>query len=199
MLDLRLSVRDFLVSIFQLECNVLTRLSIALLLLVILATPGVSRTGLCELEKPDPGILEQMARLDCASAGIFHGESLTPDGKWIRPIGTGPFIPGEAIRGQRLDVDQFAEYRSRPGPGDGMTEGKTPLVDKVRLLNLPIEKIFDPTERQGLLDQLDQRVVADLPMIPLWSSHSLTPHHKEIKGYQPWAAGTPRYWGVSIE
>ena len=185
-------MRDFLVSIFQLECNVLTRLSIALLLLLILAAPGVSRTGLFKLEKPDPGLLEQMARLDCASAGIFHGESLTPDGKWIRPIGTGPFIPGEAIRGQRLDVDQFAEYRSRPGPGDGMTDGKTPLVDKVRLLNLPIEKNFD-------LDQLDQRVVADLPMIPLWSFYSLTPHHRKVKGYQLRAAGTPRYGGVSIE
>jgi peptide/nickel transport system substrate-binding protein len=106
---------------------------------------------------------------------------------------------GEAIRGQRLDPDQFAEYRSRPDPRDGMTDGKAPLVDKVRLLNLPIKKIFDPTERQGLFDQLDQRFVVDLPMIALLSSYSLTLHHKKVKGYQPWAAGTPRYWGVSIE
>lgn len=382
--------------------------------IVSVSAPELRRV-LFELEKPNPVLLDQMARLECASAGVFHKESLAADGKWIRPIGTGPFKLGEAMRGQRLDLDKFAEYRSRPGPRDGMTGGKTPLVDKVRLLNLPIEKIpaalfggqldldpessifsvelfqnhedfvlnvhstfelngllfqtldpalsdprmrraillaldrealarqvnygrigtvhsaipstspysgdlqktplpydpaeakrllseigyagqpitmlaskrymtvylaavlaqdmirkigvnveleeapweqlferyakgayqlmmfpysaridpvlsfemltgdkaikpnkvwddplaielvqramksFDPAERRSLLDQLHQRFVVDLPMIPMWNSYSLTLHHKKVKGYQPWAAGTPRYWGVWLE
>ena len=97
------------------------------------------RSVLFELDRPFPAFLERMARLDCASAGIFHRSSLDAEGKWLRPIGTGPFKLGEIRRGEHLDLDKFAEYKSRPGPRDGMTGGKAPLVDKVRLTRVSIE------------------------------------------------------------
>jgi peptide/nickel transport system substrate-binding protein len=110
-------------------------------------------TVLFELETQHPFFLEQMARLDCLSAGIFHRDSLDSNGQWLRPIGTGPFKLGEFRRGEFLELLKFSDYRSLPGPRDGMTGGKTPLVDKVRLLSVPIERV--PTALFGRQLDLD--------------------------------------------
>lgn len=108
--------------------------------IVRLSAPD-SRTVLFELEKPNPLLLTQMARLDCASAGIFHSDSIDANGRWLRPIGTGPFKLGASYRADYLELEKFSSYRSRPGPPDGMTGNKAPLVDKVRLFTLSLEKV----------------------------------------------------------
>ena len=94
-----------------------------------------------ELDKPNPQFLAQMARLDCASAGVFHKESLDAQQNWVNPIGTGPFKLGTWRSGVFLELDKFAAYRSRAGPRDGMTGDKTPLLDKVRLIVVPAERV----------------------------------------------------------
>ena len=101
-----------------------------------LTAPDV-KTVVFEIEKPSAMFLGQMARIDCGGAGIFHRDSIGTDGKWINPVGTGPYAMGEWRRGQFIELGKFAGYVSRGGERDGLTGGKAAHVDKVRFTIIP--------------------------------------------------------------
>jgi len=58
------------------------------------------RTVAITLDQPSALFLTTMARADCGETAIVHKDSVGPDGKWIAPIGTGPFKLGEWRHGQ---------------------------------------------------------------------------------------------------
>jgi peptide/nickel transport system substrate-binding protein len=95
------------------------------------------RTVIFRLDQPSALFLANMARADCGGSGIWHRDSLNPDGSWRSPVGTGPFRMGEWRRGQFVEVTRFAEYAARAEDRDGYTGKKTPLVDRVRWLIIP--------------------------------------------------------------
>jgi peptide/nickel transport system substrate-binding protein len=94
-------------------------------------------TVVITIDQPSALFLAMMARPDCGETAITHRASLGPDGKWQKPIGTGPFKFGEWRRGQYIELTRFDDYASREGPRDGYTGGKTVMVDKVRLTIIP--------------------------------------------------------------
>lgn len=96
-----------------------------------------AKTVVFKIEKPSALFLGQMARPDCGGAGIFHRDSLGPDGKWANPIGTGPFKMGEWRRGQWFELARFDGYKSRGGAMDGLTGGKQAHAEKVRFIIIP--------------------------------------------------------------
>jgi peptide/nickel transport system substrate-binding protein len=95
------------------------------------------RTFVIKVEKPSALFLGQMARTDCGSSAIYHRDSLGADGKWVQPIGTGPYVWGEWLRGQSIELVRNPTYKSRPGERDGLTGGKKAIAEKVRFVIIP--------------------------------------------------------------
>lgn len=90
------------------------------------------------LDKPNALFLATMARTDCGGTGILHPDSLTPEGAWRAPIGTGPFKFGQWQRGQYIDLQRYADYAARAEPKpDGYTGNKQALVEQLRFVVIP--------------------------------------------------------------
>jgi peptide/nickel transport system substrate-binding protein len=98
------------------------------------------------LEKPSGLFLTTMARPDCAGTGIYHKSSLTADGKWREPVGSGPYKLTEWKRGQYIDLKRNDNYAALPGKRDGNAGNKAPLVSDVRFVVIP-----DPSAAKAAL------------------------------------------------
>ncbi|MBC9033742.1 ABC transporter substrate-binding protein [Sphingomonas sp. JC676] len=107
------------------------------------------------LDRPAPLLLKTLARADCGGTGIVHRDSVGKDGKWIRPIGTGPFEWGEWRRNQFVELERFAGYQPLPGTPDGNGGGKQALVDRVRFVAIPDGSAASAALLRGSLDILD--------------------------------------------
>jgi len=120
------------------------------------------KTVVFTLDKPSALFLLTMARLDCGGAGIVHRSSVGADGKWLAPIGTGPFKLGEWKRGQYVELQRFAAYASRSEPMDGLTGGKKAEVERVRFLVIPDDAAAKAALLGNGLDLLTDIGVAQL-------------------------------------
>ena len=94
-------------------------------------------TVLVTLDQPTALFLSTIARPDCGQTAIIHRDSVGPDGKWIAPVGTGPFKLGDWKRGQYVDLVKFDGYASRSEPRTGYTGAKNVLIDRVRYNVVP--------------------------------------------------------------
>lgn len=121
-----------------------------------------AKTVVFTLDKASALFLTTMARTDCGSAGIMHRASVGADGKWIAPIGTGPFKLGEWKRGQYVELQRFDQYASRAEPGDGYTGAKKAEVERVRFLIIPDGAAAKAALIGGQLDLVNDLDVADL-------------------------------------
>ena len=120
------------------------------------------KTVVFTLDKPSALFLATMARADCGGAGIVHRASVGADGKWVAPIGTGPFKLGEWKRGQYIELQRFDAYASRPEPRDGNTGGKKAEVERVRFMDIPDGAAAKAALISGQLDIVNDLDVADL-------------------------------------
>jgi peptide/nickel transport system substrate-binding protein len=116
-----------------------------------------ARTVTFQLDKPSGLFLASLARTDCAMAGVLHKDSVKADGSFDKPIGTGPFKLAEWKRGEYIRVERFADYAALPGAKDGLTGGKSPLVDEVRFVIIP-----DSATAKAALVRGDVDVVPDV-------------------------------------
>jgi peptide/nickel transport system substrate-binding protein len=107
------------------------------------------------LDRPAPLFLATLARLDCGSTGIAHRASVEPDGKWLYPIGTGPYRWGEWRHNQYIDLAKFDGYQPLPGGTDGNAGGKHALVDRLRFSVIPDGSAASAALLRGSLDVLD--------------------------------------------
>lgn len=107
------------------------------------------------LDRPAPLFLTTLARADCGGTGILQRASVDPQGRWIAPIGTGPFRFGTWRRNQWIELERFGQYASRGGPPDGNTGGKAAEVDKIRFLVIPDASAARAALLRGDLDILD--------------------------------------------
>ncbi|MCK6449251.1 MAG: ABC transporter substrate-binding protein [Alphaproteobacteria bacterium] len=119
------------------------------------------RTVVFALAKPSALFLTVMARVDCGSTGIYHRDSVGPDGKWVQPIGTGPFKLGEWKRGEYVELLRNTAYAARPGRRDGYTGNKTPLVDRLRFVVIPDAAAAKAALLSGSVDLLPDTNNAD--------------------------------------
>ncbi|HEY8367936.1 MAG TPA: ABC transporter substrate-binding protein [Thermodesulfobacteriota bacterium] len=123
------------------------------------------RTVVFRLDRPSALFLGMMARADCGGSGILHRDSVGADGSWKAPIGTGPFTLGEWRKGEYVELVRFPGYVSRPGPRDGLTGGKTALVEKVRFVVIPDGSAAKAALLNGSIDvlpDLETNLLADL-------------------------------------
>ena len=136
-----------------------------------------SATGIARIEKieaPDPQtvaitldqpsalFLPTVARPDCGQTAIIHRDSVGADGKWIAPIGTGPFKLAEWKRGQYVDVVRFDGYVSCSEPRNGYTGAKDAKVDRVRFNVIPDSSAAKAGLLSGSLDVIMSLSIPDL-------------------------------------
>lgn len=115
------------------------------------------------LNRPYALFLTMLARTDCGGTGIYHRDSVSADGKWLEPIGTGPFKLGTWKRGQYIDLVRNDDYAALPGRRDGYTGNKTPGVAKVRFIVIPDASASKAALLSGGLDVLFDIDSEDLP------------------------------------
>ena len=121
------------------------------------------RTVVMRLEQPSALFLTILARPDCDQTGIWHRDSLNPDGTWRAPVGTGPFRLGEWRRGQFVELTRFADYAALPGEPDGLAGNKTALVDRARFTVIPDDAAARAALLAGNIDILPDARTRDLP------------------------------------
>ena len=83
------------------------------------------------LAEPNGLFLARMAHMVCLT-GIIHPDSVSSDGEWINPIGTGPFTIGEWRSGQYVELNRFKDYVPVDAPADGYSGARKALVDSFR-------------------------------------------------------------------
>jgi peptide/nickel transport system substrate-binding protein len=121
-----------------------------------------SQTVIVRLDQPTALFLATLARPDCGQTAVLHRDSLGPDGKWIAPVGTGPFKFGEWKRGQYIELTRFDGYVSRSEPRSGYTGAKQVDVDKVRINFIPDTSAARAGLLSGSLDIVNNLSIPDL-------------------------------------
>ncbi|QPF87493.1 ABC transporter substrate-binding protein [Bradyrhizobium genosp. L] len=114
------------------------------------------------LDQPTALFLSTLARPDCGQTAIIHRDSVGADGKWIAPIGTGPFKLGEWKRGQYIDLVRFDGYAARSEPRSGLTGAKLAEVDRVRYNIIPDSSAAKAGLLSGSLDAISNLSIPDL-------------------------------------
>ena len=104
------------------------------------------KTVVFRIDKPTALFLSVTARPDCGGSGFVHRDSVDAEGKWKGPIATGPFKFGEWKRGQYIELERFADYKSLPGARDGYVGGKKVEVERARFIVIP-----DPSAAKAAL------------------------------------------------
>ncbi|KFL32774.1 peptide ABC transporter substrate-binding protein [Devosia riboflavina] len=115
------------------------------------------------LEQPTALFLATLARADCGGTGIYHSSSLDAEGKWVAPIGTGPFTFGEWRTGQFVELKANPNYSALEGARDGYVGDKTPLVETVRFVIVPDDSAAKAALYAGDVDVIPDVNNADVP------------------------------------
>ncbi|MGJ5204442.1 ABC transporter substrate-binding protein [Bradyrhizobium sp. HKCCYLR20261] len=121
-----------------------------------------AQTVTVTLDQPTALFLPTLARPDCGQTAILHRDSVGADGKWIAPIGTGPFKLGEWKRGQYVDVIKFDGYAARNEPRTGLTGAKAAAVDRVRFNVIPDSAAAKAGLLSGDLDVIMSLSIPDM-------------------------------------
>jgi len=95
------------------------------------------KTVVFKLDSASALFLGSLARMDCGGTAIVHRSSVGADGKWVAPVGTGPFKLGEWKRGQSIELQRFDDYSSRSDAASGYTGAKKAEVERVRFMIIP--------------------------------------------------------------
>jgi peptide/nickel transport system substrate-binding protein len=121
-----------------------------------------AQTVVVRLDQPTALFLPTLARPDCGQTAIVHRDSVGPDGKWIAPIGTGPFKLAAWKRGQYIDLVRFDGYAARSEPRNGYTGAKIAEVDRVRFNIIPDSSAAKAGLLSGSLDAINSLAIPDL-------------------------------------
>ncbi|MEQ1408952.1 ABC transporter substrate-binding protein [Neorhizobium sp. Rsf11] len=114
------------------------------------------------LEKPTALFLTTLARTDCGGTGIYHKSSLDTDGKWVKPIGTGPFMLNEWRSGQFVELAANPNYVSPGGERSGYVGDKAPKVPAVRFMVIPDDAAAKAALYSGDIDVISDVNNADV-------------------------------------
>ncbi|QHJ00615.1 ABC transporter substrate-binding protein [Xylophilus rhododendri] len=121
-----------------------------------------AKTVVFKLQRPAGLLLQTMARSDCGGSAILHSSSVGPDGKWLQPVGTGPYKLKEWKRGQYIDLVRFDGYASRGGPRDGFTGGKKAEIETIHYMVIPDAAAAKAALYSGAIDVLSTASAPDV-------------------------------------
>ena len=69
--------------------------------------------------------------------------------------------------------------------------------DEAEVLLAKVETLTDPEERKAVFAKLNTLMARDVPMLGLFNLTVVTALAPDLQGYEGWAAGVNRFWGVS--
>ncbi len=88
------------------------------------------------LNQPSSLFLHRIANLQCLT-GIVHPDSVSSDGNWLKPIGTGPYKLEQWNRGKGVTLRRHKDYSARPEVRTGLTGNKTPYIERLHFVVTP--------------------------------------------------------------
>lgn len=90
-------------------------------------------TVIFQLSKPSSIFLNRMANVQCITA-ILHPSSVDEEGKWITPVGTGPYQLKDWRRGEYVLLSRFDGYHPRKEPRNGYAGARVALIPTIRFM-----------------------------------------------------------------
>lgn len=103
--------------------------------IVAIDTPD-RNTVVFRLDRANSAFLDQMASPQCITA-IVHPSSVTKNGSWIAPVGTGPYRISEWRRGEYVALTRFEGYAARDEPRDGYAGARIAEAAQIRFVVIP--------------------------------------------------------------
>ncbi|WP_417455647.1 ABC transporter substrate-binding protein [Kordiimonas sp.] len=116
------------------------------------------------LSEANPLFLDRLANTQCISA-ILHPSSVGPDGEWLEPVATGPFMFEEWKPGEYIDLTRFKGYRPRSGAVDGLAGNKTVYADSARFLISPDASSTNAALLAGQMDLIPTVPIVSIPQL----------------------------------
>ncbi len=133
---------------------------------VVAVTTPDPDTVVFELDRPYALFLKQMVDPRCPLA-VLHPSSVDSDGKWLRPVATGPYVFADWKRGQYVLLKRFPQYRPRTEPSSGGAGAKLAYAD-VRFVVIPDEAAQKSALAAGQIDAMTIDENNLLPPDPRW-------------------------------
>lgn len=128
---------------------------------------------------PAPNFVITMATIQC-TPWILSPESVGADGKFIKPIGTGPYAFSKWERGRFLDLTRFDDYAALSGAADGLAGNKKGYVKTIEFMTVPDSSMrtngllsgeidfIDEVEPTGLMDLEAKGMKVNVQQTPAW-------------------------------
>jgi len=126
---------------------------------------GQSGAKVVSVETPDPQtivfnldrasaiFLKQLANIQCHVLAM-HPESVDTEGKWTKPIGSGPLKLREWRRAEYILLDRFEDYRGSTAPANGFSGARDMKVDQVIFQVIPDTSAREAALVTGAVDIL---------------------------------------------
>lgn len=108
-----------------------------------------------KFDAPAPNFLMTLATIQC-TPWIIHPSSVAADGKFDKPIGTGPYQFSEWQTGRYVELKKFDDYSALTGGKDGYAGNKQALVPTLRFMTVPDASTRSNGLVSGDLDMIDE-------------------------------------------
>jgi peptide/nickel transport system substrate-binding protein len=119
-----------------------------------------------ELAEPSALFLAQMWNLQCPLA-ILHPDSVDAQGKWIAPVGTGPYRFGTWRKGQFVALTRYEGYLPRAEPASGLAGAKVAKAN-LRFVVIPDASAQKAAFMSGQVDLIVADGDSPPPRGPNW-------------------------------
>lgn len=138
------------------------------------------RTLVFSLEQPSPLFLTLLASTQCL-AGAYARSSVDGAGRWVKPVGTGPFRFAEWRRGRHVELERFARYRARTEPPDGLAGNRRPVAQRLRFLVVPESNAAIAAFNSSAVDVLPYQPLSSLPDLTV--RRGVGVHEQQLLGW----------------
>ncbi|MDQ8731118.1 ABC transporter substrate-binding protein [Bradyrhizobium sp. LHD-71] len=105
------------------------------------------------LEAPQAIFLKQLANVQCHVL-VAHPSSAGPDGKWVSPVGSGPYKLKEWKRGELITLERHDGYKPSAEKRDGYAGGRMAYADLVVFRVIPDASAAEAALLTGAIDIL---------------------------------------------
>jgi len=117
------------------------------------------QTFVIQFDKPNTIFPEMLAYLQCPVA-VLHPDSWGPDGKWLSPIGTGPYKLTDWKKGRYVLLEKFEGYTPRDDKPSGLAGSKKALVDSIKWVTITDDLAAKAAVVSGQIDLIYSKTPA---------------------------------------
>jgi peptide/nickel transport system substrate-binding protein len=147
----------------------------------VLEVRAVDRlTLLFRLAEPSALFLPLLASTQCM-AGAYARSSVDATGRWLRPVGTGPYRFAEWRRGRDFVLRRHPQHVSPPGEPDGLAGRREALIESIRFVVIPDPNSALAAFNAGDIDLLTYQPTGILPALS--ARHGIVAREQPLLGW----------------